>query len=393
MRPTTAVKIASVLVCFLIAPCLRSVEPARPQKSDLEIANAILDRAHAFRLPQKPLKCEVGFDLVDVVRIDEAKETYTIDFYMWIRWPDSRLRFQPAEFGLEGKDPEENFVHLPPGAVWDSDRPSNPKIWDTDRLWNPKIELMNLVETKILGEDLRLEPEGYCEYTVRQVGVFKFASEGSAFKRFPFDEQKLPITLESFRWDKNHVEFQVRGDQAFQDRQREKLKSPEWKILTVQTAVADKDYEDDSGTTRFSEASIKVTIKREAGFYLWRICLPLFVLVVIAMSIVWIPRTHPEARMIISVTTLVAVTTFSIVVNTDLPHLPYLTLMDVWMLVSFILSACGAIENVVVGYMEHHERVLRAHRIDYHSRWIAPSVYLVATVVSLVVYLYSSGCR
>src|SRR5438874_13793638 len=105
------------------------------------------------------------------------------------------------------------------------------------------------------------------------------------------------------------------------------------------------------------------------------------------MSVVWIPRIHPEARMILSVTTLVAVTTFSIVVNADLPRLPYLTLMDVWMLISFVLTACGAIQNVVVTSIEHHKNERLAHKIDYHCRWTVPVLYVVSSVLCVLAYL------
>src|SRR5438105_3760671 len=217
----------------------RAAEPSDPRntsRSDLEIANIILDRAHATRLPQKPLRCEVGFDLINLVQIDDVKQTFTIDFYMWIRWKDSRLQFQPAEFGTDS-------VHI-----------ASSLAWDNDRLWNPNIEFMNLVETRTVGQDLRIEAAGYCRYTVRQIGVFKFGSEANDFKRFPFDKRELPITTESFRWDVDHVQFQIEGGEGSEKGQLAKLKSSEWKILAVQTQLSEKSYEGDPAP--FSEASI-----------------------------------------------------------------------------------------------------------------------------------------
>ena len=78
-----------------------SGEPPREVLSDSQIAAQIFDRAHAFRPEQTPLQCEFGVDIphVHVVQIDEARETYTIDFYAWVRWNDNRPRFDTKKFG------------------------------------------------------------------------------------------------------------------------------------------------------------------------------------------------------------------------------------------------------------------------------------------------------
>jgi hypothetical protein len=378
---TTQAQLCDLLVVvalLLSAHAAQSSEPEPPKRnqSDREIADIILNKAHAVRPLKIPLECDVDFDLLNLIRIDEAKETYTIDFYFWVEWQDDRLKFEPNGFGADPKG-----VVIPPSAAWDN-----------DRLWNPIIEFMNLVDAKTTEQYLRLRPEGRCRYTARQTSTFKFAGEENAFKRFPFDQQDLKIKVGSFRWDRDSVIFRIKDpDVATQQEQIKKLSTAEWRILRIHTGEAATPFKGDEKP--FSEASVIITVKRQAGFYLWRICLPLVVLVFIAMSVVWIPRDHPEARMILSVTTLVAVTTFSIVVNADLPRLPYLTLMDVWMLVSFILTAGGAIQNVIVTSIEHHKKEGLAHKIDSLCRWVVPLLYLGSTGICILLYLIPMRCE
>jgi Neurotransmitter-gated ion-channel ligand binding domain/Neurotransmitter-gated ion-channel transmembrane region len=339
-----------------------SAESQSPVLSDRQIAIEVLEGAHAVRLSKPPLKCEVGIDPISLVRIDEARETYTMDFYTWIRWEDERLKFQPRHFGID-----RDRVNIPPSTAWDD-----------DRLWNPDIEFMNLLETKETKKNVRLEASGFCEYTVRQTGTFKLQEQASAFRGFPFDRHDLAIEIESFLWDRDQVRFH------FYSNEKTDLKSAEWKILALRTQVLEVAHVDEPAP--FSHAAFVLTIKREPGFYLWRICLPLVILVAIAMSVVWIPHRQLESRMILSVTTLVAITTFSIFVNTDLPKLPYLTMIDVWMLFSFILSACSAIGNVVVASSAHGRGAMISQKIDYHSRWILPCLYLIGTVLCVTLY-------
>jgi hypothetical protein len=98
------------------------------------------------------------------------------------------------------------------------------------------------------------------------------------------------------------------------------------------------------------------------------------------------PADDSEARMILSVTTLVAVTTFSIVVNAALPRLPYLTFLDAWMLVSFILTAFGALENVYVASKVHHKDETAAENIDRFCKPLVPWLYVVGSLWCAVNY-------
>jgi len=103
---------AQVCACLLLHAVVFQVRGAESDKSpnevlsDSQIAAKIFERARAFRPKQPPLHCEFGVDIphVHIVQIDEAKETYTIDFYAWVKWNDNRLVFTPDEFGIKATD-------------------------------------------------------------------------------------------------------------------------------------------------------------------------------------------------------------------------------------------------------------------------------------------------
>lgn len=236
--------------------------------------------------------------------------------------------------------------------------------------------------------DLRLGPGGICEYIMRQTGTFKFAGESNAFRRFPFDKQDLRITVGSFLWSSAQVQFELDDDtrKSAECDFSEVRPAAEWKVVGVSSEVHNEPYTGEP--TGFSEMSIIFTLKRQPGFYLFRVCLPLFILVAIAISVLWMPARHAEARMILSVTTLVAVTTFSIVVNANLPRLPYLTLLDQWMLFSFVLSAFGAFENVGVTWAAHHKNEEAAEKVDRWCRWLVSPLYMIGTIVCAAGYRF-----
>lgn len=343
-------------------------QAANSSLSDKQIANTLLERAQAFHLSPAngiPLSCKVGFDIVYLVRIDEVKETYTIDFYSWIGWSDRRLAFDPREFGVDR-------INVSPTYVWAE-----------DRMWNPFIEFMNLVDTKVTEESLRIESSGYCRLTMRQTATFKFAGGENEFRGFPFDEQELPVAIESFRWDRRSVNFSIDGGKReYSKADLKKLHSSEWIIEGARTMVSEPAYSGDPAP--FSRATFTLLIKRHPGFYLWKVCLPIFVLVVVAMSVSWIPGKDIEARIVLSITTVVAITTYGIVINADLPKLSYLTSLDLWMLACFVLSSCGIIQNVVVSNRAHHGSPGTSRKIDVMCRWLMPLLFVLATIFCLL---------
>jgi len=154
----------------LVVRGAESGEPPNEVLSDSQIAAKIFERARAFRPEQTPLHCKFGVDIphVHVIQIDEARETYTIDFYAWVQWNDSRLRFNKEEFGTDQINIDPSFA------------------WKKDRLWNPHLEFINMVETKLANRILRIKPDGTCEYQIRQTGTFKFGAESKGFQTIPF---------------------------------------------------------------------------------------------------------------------------------------------------------------------------------------------------------------
>ena len=361
------------LQCFLMpsskaASSADTVSTPQDSLSDREIATIIFKRARAARIPtppgKGPLNCNIGCDIIDLVGIDEAKETYTLDFYSWIDWQDSRLAFTPDEFGVD-------YINIQPSFAWDE-----------DKLWNPNMEFMNLVDTKIVEQSLRIDSSGHCSYTIRQIATFKFEDVDKAFKRFPLDKQNLSIMIESFRWDATKVKFDIEGGERTYSRaelaEQANLDTSEWKVQSKETKVLEKQYGGDPAP--FSVAQVVLSVKREAGFYLWKICLPIFALVLIALVVPWVPHDEMESRVVLSITTLVAVTTYSIIINGDLPKLPYLTVIDSWMLWSFIVIVFVTMGNVLVAQTAHRKKTVHEH-FDSACRWAVPLVFLAGVVI------------
>jgi len=192
----------------------------------------------------------------------------------------------------------------------------------------------------------------------------------------------LPIKIGSFRWDINHVLFSFEeGNRYLKRSEVQNLDTSEWKITGGKAEVLKEVWKDDPSPWSIAEFSL--SLQRLPGYYLWKICLPLLLIVLLAMSVPWLSHHELESRTCISLTCLVAICTYSIVVNADLPKVSFLTLLDLWMIINIIIVSLGGIENVAVAYLvrKYKDHDMVTARMDHVCRIFFPVVYMGLTIL------------
>lgn len=120
---------------------------------------------------------------------------------------------------------------------------------------------------------------------------------------------------------------------------------------------------------------------------MYRILVPLALI----MSVAWVTFFLADYTKRIEVTAanLLAFIAFNFTVSDDLPHLGYLTLMDVIMISIFIQSVLVIVFNVYLRRLEMSERKALAERLDKYTLLAFPAVYVL--VVALVVLLFGQS--
>ncbi len=178
------------------------------------------------------------------------------------------------------------------------------------------------------------------------------------FSQFPFDEQKLKIKILSgkqstsdpkLNWPKgNSSVFFVTPDIGAyigleNYKQKNILKELGWSIIStniLSDVITDKDYFDPylNKTYNRYENSIDliIEIKRNSAHYLFKIIVPVFLILCVAWSVLWIPTFKLDARLTTSIVALLALIAYNFVFEGDIPKLDYLTDLDKFILLSYI---------------------------------------------------------
>jgi len=236
-------------------------------------------------------------------------------------------------------------------------------------------------------QDKILENEGYFykdeitwqSYTVD--GVAKIRSKFD-FSRFPFDKQKLSIEYHNH----NLVNQELKEDTLFLITPSndvfvnlfnylDKNYLQEWKVKNINV---NSKYEKSETNFYFDTLSINIDVERSSNYYVYKIILPVLLILIVAWCVLWIPTDEIEARLTTSIVALLALIAYNFVFQDDIPKLDILTSLDKFILLSYIFCAIPIFTTIFLSrFVERNQKLasIRNRRI----RIIGGAIYIFAT--------------
>jgi Neurotransmitter-gated ion-channel ligand binding domain len=306
--------------------------------------------------PGAPTLVAVGLFIAEVTEVNEVENTFTIEIFMDNVWCDPRRPKQDDTF--TGSKAAEKLEQ-----GWD------PNITFVDEIKAPSKE----------NQDLKLSEDGTVEYQQKLNVTLENRYD---LRKFPFDRQKLRIELESFDWAADQLVLTRETDKvAFSAR----FEIPEWRAVAVESDI--RDQSEERARTPFSELVVTLEVDRESGFYVWKILVPLVLLVGISWSVFWMSGETLAARIAISFTGILSIVAYQFVINEVLPKVTYFTLWDTILLLSFVLMALTVAVNVLQAVLRIRRRENLANEIDATARVAFPVTYVAGLAVFLLAYL------
>jgi hypothetical protein len=208
----------------------------------------------------KPIPVLVAIHVTNLTDIDEVTERFNLMFYMFVQWEDPRLAFEPT-------DPQQHFHYYQPNEVW-----------------HPKLDLVNGVSARTISDSsIKVTPQGKVLYTERASAQL---STRFHLRRFPFDRQALQIIIHPFIGQAHLVSLS--SDQGYTwISQEEAIYSSlaEWQLMGIKSQAGPVST---SKIEPVSEARFEVVVKRRYAYYVWKIFLPLLLIVALSWTVYWI---------------------------------------------------------------------------------------------------------
>lgn len=258
-----------------------------------------------------PRQVTIGMYINDIQSIDLASHSYAVDFYLWFRWTD---------------------------PDWDA---------------TASFELMNKFDPEasvesILYDAPQAQPDGSYYQLIRYQGLF---SVKFPLGKYPFDSQQIIVAVEDA--EDGAVDLQWVADADGLTLNPE-ISLPGYKIGDPQLVIRDKPYPTAFGDlaepdiAAYARAEFIVPISRPVVSGVMKAFIPVFLIVLAAAFALLLDPTHVEARIGLAITALLTLVAMQFTMQSGLPEVAYLTLLDKIFLLSY-LYVIGVIGVVVRG--------------------------------------------
>ena len=308
----------------------------------------------------KPLDITIGLHVVNLAAINEVSEQFELNAYMFERWVDKRLAYTP-----EGpQDQKRNYA--------------------LGQIWVPQLEMINAVSPRSRQEiSIMVSPDGTVRFAERLVVTL---SSSFHLRRFPFDQQQLLVIIHPFLADGPRLRFELNSESTWTASEFTSFTSlAQWHLTGLRSQLLDvATY----GGMTVPEARFEIDVTRRSSFYLWKVFIPLLLMVFLSWAVFWIEASDLSNQVQVAVTTILTVIAFAFAISATMPRLPYLTYIDAFFLECYIFVFLAVVELMTV-HVTHRSELRRdlGLQIRRYSRFVIPATFVVTNVIIAVHFL------
>lgn len=326
-----------------------------------------------------PIEVRIGFHLIRITDVDEREETLDFEGGLHMLWHDPRLAYDPVDIGRP------DYEHVPgdfsrkPPLIFQGDFAVK-EVFDG---WRPHVRINNGIgDRQISYMAIAIWPDGHIAYTDQ---FHATAETPMALRRFPFDTQHLELFISPYAFKRHEMVFVHVPGLVGSWSQDAGIADWERIGLDIEEQPTEIEMLDGSATT-LSELIVTVSLRRRPGHILFSIIFPLLILVSLSWSVFWMDDESISDRVNVSFVGILSVVAYYFVILDTVPQIPYPTMMDAFMITTFITLASSVVVNFVVDKLNRTGRGEAGDRVDRTCRWAFPLGYTLVTAAVVAVF-------
>lgn len=306
----------------------------------------------------------IGLSIDQIVNVDQQSETFTVVASLQLIWLEPALAFSPDSCNCSVKKMAlDELISLA----------------SKNRLALPVFTIFNQQGNRwSQNEIVFIESSGKITYQERFTTTLQ--APDFDFQDYPFDRQlfkvrvDLNIPTEIFTFKEIDNPAEPLGDE---------LGEEEWTVIKHYSTIEKIPFDNNLEKSRFTRT---IEVRRHLNFYLFRIFIPLFLIISISWVIFFL-KDYGRQLEVASGNLLVFVA-FNFAISNDLPRLGYLTLLDRIIITSFACAALVVLISVYQKRLEANGRMELADRIDNMVLTFYPLIYIAMIGVEYVFVIY-----
>lgn len=342
MLRTILIRIFLVLICFfLFSPIITHAYEPKP--------TGVIKPGNT---EGKPKQVQVGIYVINIEDVNSARQNYKATVALDMKWNDPTLLCDPSE--------DQGII----------------RKFNLKDIWNPSMIMANQEHLdKQFTYQAWVDCLGNVEFTEVLFGDFVTIAN---IKEFPFDQRLLTIELVSTEFETNELQFV--NDKTITGR-AEQFSVADWDIEGMPVAESSS-YEFNPGNQKLASFTYELTAKRNYSYFLWKIILPLIMIVIMSWAVFWIPPSQLGPQIGLSMTSMLTLIAYRFAIGHVVPNVGYLTRFDKFVFGSTLLVFLAFIEAIVSGALSYENNDKLAKTIDWYSRFIFPALFILILIYS-----------
>ena len=203
--------------------------------------------------------------------------------------------------------------------------------------------------------------------TYRSNGEYKFKNKFKLHS-FPFDRQEININIFQSAYQLGDYEVSIspyinRELGAF----AEKNNIQGWNIIDYKADY--KTFKPPNYGWYTDGVELSITLERKSSYYIFKVIFPILLILLICWSAIWIDPKEIESRLTITIVCLLSLIAYNFVIDSDMPKLEYLTIMDYIILISYIYAAIPNFLSIYSFQLSKKNKVLTSKYESYQKRY------------------------
>ncbi len=319
--------------------------------ADVPVSQSLAEVIDSQRPPGGPIPVRIGLIVEEVNQIDQQAENFSVVATLTLQWQDPGLAFQP--------EPGEGPYRLFRDEAFEKYVLAHNLRWPRFSFFNQQGKRFTQNKLVLLMDDGRAL---YFERFTAKLQAYHLH-----FSKFPFDSQDFYINIDLLAPATFNTFTEQQGDSSLGDW----LGLEEWDVTHFDTTISTTQQVVGYESSRFQ---FHFHAKRKTRYYETRIIAPIAIISLISWVIFFLQDYRK--RIDFAGGNLLLLIAFNFSISRDLPRLSYLTFMDSILFIAFVITSMAVIVNVMLRYIEIHDRLELARRIDYFIIWSYPLLYV-----------------
>ncbi|XP_076469682.1 glycine receptor subunit alpha-4-like [Babylonia areolata] len=292
-----------------------------------------------------PVTVEIDAVMISVGPVSDMDMTWTLSCYIRQEWNDPRLMLPNTTTG-GGAPGGRGLVQM--------------GYQEVDRLWLPDIFFSNSQEDRkhlvtVPNHLVYIDPDtGNVIYSQRLTITLNCEMN---LEKFPHDRQRCEFVIESYSYKTDDMILKWSSARSATDFMPTAF-IPDFAITDTQTLDCTTTYA--IGT--FPCLKARVTLERKTGYYITQNYAPTILIVILSWASFWIDHEAVPARISVGLLTVLTITTQLSGSRAQLPRVPYIKAIDVWMSTCLVFVFAAYMEYAVVTVLSRRYRKKLAGR-------------------------------